>query len=503
MPPEEQAASDSPVVGRGARAREFVEVVRRRAWILAACLVLLPAAAYLFVALQPHKRSARVIVQPEPFLPSSAIVSNAVPSGWFAAPNASFVALVASTPQARLAAARLVNKSPVTFGQISATSDQKTGWATIRVTAPTGRAAIDGANAMATAVGTNLQARTRTALGFLRESVQNQLKAAHGRNQRQELQAQLDALARVVPSQQQTLQVIDPAVDSRTVSNRPVVAGVLALIVALFLGIRLVKLAERADRRVHDPEEVELLAGAPVLAALPRGHASGPEPFLRLRDTILHLAGQRSRATVVVASPMRSDGRTSVALGLATAFAASGRSVVLVDADMRNPGVAARAEVPAGPGLADVLSGGPVDESLQTMGGASSGLAILPAGEQKPDSPDMLASARMSSLLDELSERFEVVILDTPPLLAFSDAVPLSRAASAVVLVARIDHTPVRALRRTAQLLEDAGANVLGPVATEVAPTAPARRPATSRRMGTGARLTPPAVGAGGRGARP
>jgi receptor protein-tyrosine kinase len=243
-------------------------------------------------------------------------------------------------------------------------------------------------------------------------------------------------------------------------------AAAVSLAFALLVGAWLVRFAERADRSMHRPEDVELAAGAPLLAAIPGGERASPEPFLRLRDAIVYLGGQRTRSTLIVTSPMGEEGRTSVAIGLAHACVAAGRSVVLVDADLRNPQIASRSGVPPGVGLADVLIGGDLEAALQADGGAGTGLTILPAGSPGPRSPDLLASARMASVMRELSERFDTVVIDTPPLLAFSDALPLLPGASGVVLVARIDHTMRGALSRAVQILKDAGANVLGPVAT-------------------------------------
>ena len=487
-PPEIRAELGSALAARGARTREFVAVLRRRGWILAACAVLIPAAAYLIVALQPRQHRASVIVQPSPLVPSSVIVSRDVPAGWFLSPSPYFVALLARTPPVTIAAARLVHRSPAALGFVSASADNKTGWATIEVTASTGRSAMNAANAVATAVGTNLQLRTRKAIAALQGGFQQRLSQERDATKRRELAAQLKAFSRFRPDRQPTIQVIQPAVEARTVSNHPELAAVLALIPALLLGAWLVRLAERADRRIRGPEEVERVAGAPLLAAVPGGGRTSPEPFLRLRDAIVYLSGQRARSTVVVASPRRGEGRTSVATGLANAFAASGRSVVLVDADLRNPQVASHLGLPTGRGLAEVLSGDDLEAVLHVLGGAGTGLTVLAAGSPGPESPDLLASERMASVMRQLSEKFDVVVLDTPPLLAASDALPLLPYASGVVVLAQIDHTSGKALGRAVQILKDAGANVLGPVATRPSPrsrrvessvpSAPGRKPA-------------------------
>jgi Mrp family chromosome partitioning ATPase len=108
----------------------------------------------------------------------------------------------------------------------------------------------------------------------------------------------------------------------------------------------------------------------------------------------------------------------------------------------------------------------------------------------------------LTSALEQLSQRFDVVVFDTPPLLAVSDGLPIAQQVAGVVVVAQVDRTPVRALQRGVRILKDAGANILGPVATQVPAEAPSRSEASSPRPPGRARLTLPVVGAGEPGAR-
>ncbi|MDX6256163.1 MAG: tyrosine-protein kinase, partial [Frankiales bacterium] len=396
-PGASQEGSVIAIAGRGARAREFVSVLRRRGWILGACAVFIPAAVYVIVAVQPTQQRATVILQPSRLAPESLVVSPDVPAVWFQPSSASFVALLVDTLPVRIEAAQLVHRSPSALGSVDAVPDKKTGWITVSVTAASGRSAVDTANAMATAVARNLQLRTRKAIASLQAGVEDQLAQTQGAPERRVLTAQLQRFKRFRPDRQQTIQVIQPAVESRSVSNAPGVAAALSLAFALLVGSWLVRFAERADRSMHRPEDLELAAGAPLLAAIPSGQPASAEPFLRLRDAIVYLGGQGSGSTLIVTSPMGDEGRTSVAMGLANAYVAAGRSVILVDADLRNPQIASRSGLPPGVGLADVLIGGDLEAALQADDGATgTGLTILPAGSPGPDSPDLLASARMT-----------------------------------------------------------------------------------------------------------
>ena len=446
-------------------------VLARRAPIIAACAVVVPAVVYILVASQPKEHRAAVLVQPAPLVPPDVIVSSQVPSGWFLSPSADFVALLANTPPVRIEAARLLNRSPVELGKVSTTAHRRTGWVTVAVTARSSPVAIASANAFATAIGENLQLRTRNAIAILRGNLQQQLGKARDLAERGQIRAQLAAFRAFRPKDSEPIQVIAPAVAATPVSNRPALAAAAALILALFGGWRLARLVERADDRIHDPEEIEAVVGTPLLTAIQGSGNTSPEPFLRLRDSIVHLGGQDRHATLVVTSARAGEGRTSVAIGLAKAYTAAGRNVVLVDADLRDPQVAELLSVAARPGLADVLAGGSLSSALRA--GRHPGLSVLPAAVPEHDASDLVGSERMRLVCQELAARFDVVIVDTPPLLAASDALGLVQEASGVVLVVRMDHTSRRALQRSAQILGRAGANVLGPVATGVQVTGP------------------------------
>ena len=116
------------------------------------------------------------------------------------------------------------------------------------------------------------------------------------------------------------------------------------------------------------------------------------------------------------------------------------------------------------PGLADVLAGGSLSAALHV--GLHPGLTMLPAGLAPPETAELVGSERMKLLLRELASRFDVVIVDTPPLFAVSDALALVHSATGVLMVARVDHTSRRALQRATQILGRAGANLLGAVVT-------------------------------------
>jgi capsular exopolysaccharide synthesis family protein len=157
-----------------------------------------------------------------------------------------------------------------------------------------------------------------------------------------------------------------------------------------------------------------------------------------------------------------------VASNLAIAMAQDERDVILVDGDLRRRQTAPRFGIDAELGLdAVLLEKRKVIDALVDVEGVEGGrLRLLPV-VSPPASPSvLLGSQRMRTVLTQLSKICDMVILDTPPLLAVSDAIPLIDQVSGVVLVAQLDHTTRDSLRKTAEVISTAGGTMLGVVAT-------------------------------------
>jgi capsular exopolysaccharide synthesis family protein len=168
-----------------------------------------------------------------------------------------------------------------------------------------------------------------------------------------------------------------------------------------------------------------------------------------------------------VASPGQQDGKTTVAVNLAIAYALEGRNVILVDADLRRPQIAARLGKEVVSGLDAVLMGErALEEALVDVDAGGGRLRILPVATPPPNPAVLLGSQRMRSLLAELAEQADIVLIDSPALLAVSDAIPLINQAAGTVLVARLNQTTKDAVQRTNQVISAAGGTMLGTVAT-------------------------------------
>jgi Mrp family chromosome partitioning ATPase len=232
-----------------------------------------------------------------------------------------------------------------------------------------------------------------------------------------------------------------------------------------------------------------------LLAVIPRGAFSPDtvspqhdEAFHMLRAALQYFNVDRPLSTILISSPVKGDGKTTVATRLVIAAAQAGRDVILIDADLRRPQTATRLHVGGevvapGHGLAGVLTGqlslaeALVDVSIEKpsedgedepaaprMPGGR--LRLLPAGGTPPNPSELLASQRMRDLLEQVAGMAELVIVDTDPLLSVSDSLPLLDAVSGVVLIARLNTTSRDAVARLQKTIAQTGGNVLGVVAT-------------------------------------
>ena len=271
----------------------------------------------------------------------------------------------------------------------------------------------------------------------------------------------------------ETLQKATPP--SEPISPNPQRNTQLAAVVSLLLALGSVVVVERLDRRLRNSDELEPLLDKPLLSVIPQAAFPGEPPapgavreaFRTLAASLVYFNVDRPLSTVMISSPTKGDGKTTVAVHLAAALAQDGQDVVLVDADMRHPQVAVRLGIDPPLGLSDVITGqSEVRDALVEVDAGDGRLRVLAAGSQPPNPSRLLSSQRMSTLLSTLSDEVDIVIVDTPPLLNVSDAVPLLESVSGTVLIARVGATTRDALKRVRQVLDTARGSVLGAVAT-------------------------------------
>lgn len=258
--------------------------------------------------------------------------------------------------------------------------------------------------------------------------------------------------------------------------------------VGLAAGVAAAIVRARLDRSVKTPAVASRLGGAAVIGTVLRddglaaGHVIERDPrsraaedYRQLRTNLHFLGGDQPPRVLLVSSALASEGRTTVAISLASTLADAGRQVVLVEADLRRPRVAEHLGLVGGPGLTNILAAtADAEEVIQTY---REGLSVITAGPIPPNPGEVLMSPHMVALLDKLRAQCDYVLIDTPPLLSFADASALAPATDGVLLAVRYGGTDEDQLAEAAARLERVGAKTIGVVFNAV----PARWPEGAR----------------------
>jgi succinoglycan biosynthesis transport protein ExoP len=254
----------------------------------------------------------------------------------------------------------------------------------------------------------------------------------------------------------------------------------LAFGASLVVGILLAFLIERLRDGFSTPDALEGALGIATIGLLPKvrpramlggkgvAAAQYAASVARLRGIIQVLGRERRIRTVAITSALPREGKSALALGLARSTARGGSRVLLVGADMRHPMMTGAGEADRGAGLAEILAGNHVGDGRDVLREIEKGLYLLPSGRLAGDAQELLGSRRLGQFLEWAAQNFDLVVVDTPPVLPTVDALLLARAADATMLAVRWEHTPRAAARDALRLLQSSGAQVIGTVMTQV-----------------------------------
>ncbi len=272
-------------------------------------------------------------------------------------------------------------------------------------------------------------------------------------------------------------------VDSATIPERPVSPDIvrnslLGLLGGILVGSSAIGLRQLMDtHKIQAAGDVEDQTGYPVLGRIPfdrqlaahslvvhnEQHNPRAEAFRTLRTNLQFVGWSDTSNVHLVSSATMGEGKTQISANLAVVLAASGARVVLVEADLRNPQLSPLMGIEGAVGLSDVLiNRATLDEVLQPWG--MDDLKILPAGRMPPNPSELLGSAQMRRLLEELQNMADYVLLDAAPLLAVTDAAVLSRLAADTVLVAALEQTTWHQLKLAISALETIDSRICGVV---------------------------------------
>jgi len=253
-----------------------------------------------------------------------------------------------------------------------------------------------------------------------------------------------------------------------------------AALSGLVLAIGLVFLFEYFDNRVKSPQELRAHLGLSFLGMVPAIDASGPslvnggvpphfaEAIRNVRTNVLFSSAEDGVRTIVVTSAGPGEGKSLFSANLSVSLAQAGQRVLHVDADMRRPRVHEIFEFSQEPGLSNLLVGDcKPSEAVRKVTGVP-GLAVLPAGMIPPNPAELLGSKRFDEYFATLSEHFDYVVIDSPPVLAVADASILANTASGVVFVVGADQTSRHAARAAIDQLHAVQAHLIGAVLNRV-----------------------------------
>lgn len=192
--------------------------------------------------------------------------------------------------------------------------------------------------------------------------------------------------------------------------------------------------------------------------------AAASEAFRVLRTNLQFMGLDKPLKSVLVTSATPGEGKSTVSANLSVAFAQNGANVCLIDADLRRPTLHKIFGMDSYPGLTTALLGGGGGSDNAIMKTDVPGLKLIPSGPIPPNPAELLGSGKMEKFLRELEERFDMVIVDTPPVLAVTDAAVLAPKLGGVLMVTRAGNVARQQVIRAKQALEAVKANVLGAV---------------------------------------
>jgi capsular exopolysaccharide synthesis family protein len=324
-----------------------------------------------------------------------------------------------------------------------------------------------------------------------------------------ELQTRLKEAQIAAAVEDPSVRVVDPAIPPfKPIRPNAPLSFTLALVLGLALGVTIAFMRERMDNTIHSRAELQEMSGhVPVLGVLPRirlvqgerrttrrflithsernGHRAAEyrrasasrgaggavaEAYRTLRTNIAFTQPDTPARVLVFSSALPGEGKSTSACNLAITLAQQGLRVALIDADMRRGALyESFAGANVEPGLSNVLLGRvPVAQALQPVEVEGTKLLFLATGTLPPNPAELLASARMPQLLEELKGVLDAIVIDTPPLNVVTDAAIIGSRVDGVVLVARAGITDRDAYRYALEQLGAVHARVLGCVLNDV-----------------------------------
>ena len=337
------------------------------------------------------------------------------------------------------------------------------------------QAEIAGLSASIDDTQAEIQARTVTALQNQAELARLDDLLAEHRSDYRMMQQEYEQVRLTASQAPGTVVITERAYEPPEPVHSRIFYVLLAAMVAILVTLGATFLIEYLDDSIRTPEDVSRALGLGALGMIGHFDAEQEKPIVaaqpqsptaeafRVLATNIRLAGMDGcLRTIVVTSPAPDDGKSAIVANLAIAMAGAGLRVVAVDADLRAPRLHALFGLSQEHGLTDALWQDATDGCLRSVG--MEGVSILASGRLPLDPVGLVSSPRMKKLLAELAERADLVIIDSPPVLAVADTTILAAGADGVLLVVRAGRTGRQPARRAVEALRQAKTPLLGVV---------------------------------------
>ena len=276
------------------------------------------------------------------------------------------------------------------------------------------------------------------------------------------------------------VQIEAATLPERPIRPRIVFNTVLAACLGLLTAIGVAFLMEALDDTLN-PDDVVSVLGLPVLGVIAHYQASNgipvaadsprspvSEAYRSLRTNIQFASVDHPLRSLLITSPSPEDGKSTVAVNLAIALAQSGRNTILVEADLRRPQVHKKLKLPNRTGLSSIFVQPQVELNGTIQSTAIANLSAITSGDLPPNPSELLSSKKMKEIIDLVQDHFDLILIDTPPILAVTDAAALATRVDGTVLVVKPGITKLAACKQAIEQLVRVGANVLGVVLNDI-----------------------------------
>lgn len=288
--------------------------------------------------------------------------------------------------------------------------------------------------------------------------------------------------------------ITHPRVPTKPVKPKRRLSVALSIFFGLAMGTALCFFVEYLDTTIKTKEDAEALLGVPVIGYIPgildselteagngspvpvelhamrKPRSSVAEAFRSIRTALAFSGQDGSLRHMLVTSATRGEGKSLSSMNIAITLAQAGKSVLLIDADMRKPRLHKIFKLDPNPGLSNLLAGEGGSNLAQSVRQVNEvdNLHLLPCGPLPPNPAELLQSDRMKELLEEMNGMFDVVVFDTPPLVNVTDAAVLSQYVNNVILIVRSFSTQREIISRAGDILSETNSRILGLVLNNV-----------------------------------